>query len=293
MMRVPSDLLLLGRARATLGEGIRYDEETDSLLWLDIPESRAWRVDHRGEEEEPLSLGDEAAFACPIADGRILAGGDGGFWLDGRRVGGGDWVGASEILNDGAVHPSGNFLVFGSRDRSEEDPLGHMWLLGKTLERMPWSFTVFNGPAFDPGGERIYFADSSERTIFAARIDPGLGRIRDRTVFARVPESLGYPDGMTCDSEGGLWSAHWDGGCVTRYLPDGSVDFRVAMPTRRPTSLAFRGRRLAVTSARCAGPGEADPADWEGRAFSFDAARAGPPSPRLGETPLRTLMSLS
>jgi sugar lactone lactonase YvrE len=284
-MRQPADLRTLGDARAVLGEGMRYDAESDSLSWLDIPASRGWSVTPDGVETR-LNLGPEAGFACREQGGTYLAGGANGLTRDGASIcGGADWLGDAEVLNDGAVHPSGGFLVCGSRDRDEARPSGHMWLLGQSFVRLPWAFTVFNGPAFSPDGQRIYFADSPVRTIYAAPVDSTAQTIGARAVFAVVPDDLGYPDGMACDDDGGLWSAHWDGGCLTRYQPDGSVDYRVALPVRRPTSLAFRGNMIAVTSAQPDGP---PTATLDGRALLFRADRIGPASPRLSAAILDT-----
>jgi sugar lactone lactonase YvrE len=68
-----------------------------------------------------------------------------------------------------------------------------------------------------------------------------------------VPESEGKPDGLTLDAEGFVWSAHWDGWCVTRYDPDGHVERVINLPVPRPTSCVFGGadmQTLFVTSAR-------------------------------------------
>ena len=44
--------------------------------------------------------------------------------------------------------------------------------------------------------------------------------------------------------------AQWDGSRLTRYLPGGTVERRIRLPVRRPTSLAFRDSLVAVTGAR-------------------------------------------
>lgn len=276
-MRTARNLRRIGTSHTKLGEGIRYDAESDTLFWHDIPESRGFRQ-HGSEPETEIPLGPEAAFSCLMQDGRFLSGGCKGFYIDGLSVGE-NVLSDADVLNDGAVHPSGEFLVFGSRDKHEEEPRGHMWVLGRELHRLPWTFTVFNGPAFSPDGEIIYFADSPKRTIYAARVDHETQSIGDRETFAVVPADLGYPDGMTCDDQGGLWSAHWDGGCVTRYLPDGTVDFRIELPCARATSLAFRGNTLFVTSAK--NEIHTSPDDADGGLFAFDTEHSGPPSPRL------------
>ena len=74
-----------------------------------------------------------------------------------------------------------------------------------------------------------------------------------RRTFVDVPEGVGIPDGLTVDAEGFVWSAHWDGWCVTRYDPDGRVDRVLNLPVPRPTSCCFGGPDFAtlyVTSAR-------------------------------------------
>lgn len=277
-MPARSNIRRVGQTRDCLGEGARYDAATDTLLWFDIPSSNAWRLNFSSAQVSQTSLGAEAAFGCHLDDGRILSGGARDLFLDGTPLNCG-LLTAEEVFNDGAVHPSGQFLVCGSRERREERPLGHMWCLGNQATKPPWTFTVFNGPAFSPCGQFLYFADSPERQIFVASVDARRQKIVDRQVFAKVPDHLGYPDGMTCDDDGGLWSTHWDGGCITRYHPDGRVDFRVDLPVHRPTSLAFRGNTLFVTSAQLDDAN--DPTDQNGALLFMDTNFTGPACPRL------------
>ena len=49
---------------------------------------------------------------------------------------------------------------------------------------------------------------------------------------------------MTLDEEGYLWVACWDGWCVRRYAPDGSVDREIRFPAAHVSSVAFGGSDL-------------------------------------------------
>ncbi|MFA3920824.1 SMP-30/gluconolactonase/LRE family protein [Ruegeria hyattellae] len=80
-----SDIRHASGVNSILGEGVRYDKSSDTVFWLDIPTSRVWRFLPDGGEAE-LFLGHNAAFACLTENGSILAGGEGGFFLDGAPM---------------------------------------------------------------------------------------------------------------------------------------------------------------------------------------------------------------
>ena len=69
-----------------------------------------------------------------------------------------------------------------------------------------------------------------------------------------MPESLGWPDGMTSDLQGNLWIAMWGGAQVTKWDPaSGQLLERISVPARNVSSCAFGGRdmnELYITSAR-------------------------------------------
>ena len=77
---------------------------------------------------------------------------------------------------------------------------------------------VGNGPAFAPDGRVLYLADSGAGEIYAFDVDSQSGALGPRRLFAALPPDCGAPDGMTVDSDGGLWNAHYGGARVTRYL---------------------------------------------------------------------------
>ncbi|MCP4701777.1 MAG: SMP-30/gluconolactonase/LRE family protein [Gammaproteobacteria bacterium] len=156
-------------------------------------------------------------------------------------------------FNDGKCDSQGQ-LWLASMDDAVCDPSGAIWRISANLSaaRMGGGYVVGNGFGWSPDNSIMYFTDSENRTIFSFPFDSASGSLGERCVFATVPDDAGYPDGLTVDCNGYVWSVHWDGARITRYRPDGSVDRVIAAPVPRPTSLAFGGKdldRLFVTSA--------------------------------------------
>ena len=137
----------------------------------------------------------------------------------------------------------------------EQDPSGHLYRLDPDLgvQQFPMSFVVTNGPAWSGDGGVFYFTDSADRRIWAFDFDMAAGRPGERRPFVQVPPEEGHPDGQCVDAEDHLWTAHWNGGRVTRYRPDGSVERVIEIPAPLVTSCCFGGEDLAtlyVTTAR-------------------------------------------
>jgi ABC-type nitrate/sulfonate/bicarbonate transport system ATPase subunit len=121
------------------------------------------------------------------------------------------------------------------------------------VSRMDTGFHVSNGLGWSPDNRRFYFTDSGPKRIYVYDFDLEGGAVENRRTFVQVPDGVGVPDGLAVDAEGFVWSAHWDGWCVTRYDPDGKVDRVINLPVPRPTSCAFGGPDLTtlyITSAR-------------------------------------------
>lgn len=93
-----------------------------------------------------------------------------------------------------------------------------------------------NGIGFSPDGSRLYHADSIPGTVWVSDVEGD--SVTNRRAF--VGERRG-PDGLAVDVEGGVWVALADGGCVQRYLPDGTPEQSIPVPDRMVTSLVFGG----------------------------------------------------
>jgi sugar lactone lactonase YvrE len=155
--------------------------------------------------------------------------------------------------NDGKCDGAGRLWI-ASMDNNEVSSSGRLWRISSTTvpKIVDSNFVVGNGVDWSPDSKTMYFTDSVNRTIYAYDFDLENGTICNKQVFAIIPESDGFPDGLIVDSQGFIWSAHWDGWRVTRYAPSGSIDRVINLPVPRPTSLAFGGANLSslfITSA--------------------------------------------
>jgi sugar lactone lactonase YvrE len=163
---------------------------------------------------------------------------------------------------------------------------GALWRIEKDLsyERVISEITITNGVVWSPDSRTLYVADSALQLIHAYDFDIEGGTVTGRRDFSAIKD-LGYPDGATMDSEGYLWSARWEGHCVARFAPDGTIDCIVPIPASRVTSCAFGGedlKTLYVTTARFGlTEEEARRYPQQGGVFAFEAPAAGLPRPRF------------
>ena len=250
----------LWEAKALLGEGPIWDGRAGILYWVDIKgrHLHQYRPSDGDRQSRPLAV--EVGAVAPRARGGLI-----GATRDGFAEIDPD-TGAITILadpesglpdnrfNDGKCDPVGRFIA-GSMDDQETSPSGSVYRLDADhrVTRLFGGYMVCNGPAFSPDGRILYFSNSAEREILAFPYDPAAGEAGPPRVFARIPDALGYPDGLNVDADGGLWCAHWDGWRLTRFRPDGTVDRTIEFPVPRVTSSTFGGPgldRLYVTTAR-------------------------------------------
>ena len=156
-------------------------------------------------------------------------------------------------FNDAKCDALGRYWV-ATMDDGCVKPTGSLYMIERdlTVKKMDSGFIVGNGIDWNIESNIMYFTDSENRTIFSYEYNLKDGSLCNKRIFAKISTECGYPDGLTVDSEDGVWSAHWDGGCITRYFPNGKIDKIIKLPVPRPTSLTFGGEnfdKLYVTTA--------------------------------------------
>jgi sugar lactone lactonase YvrE len=190
-------------------------------------------------------------------DGRIICGGPGGLvWLDPATgasgalidaIDGEAFTGANDFIPDGR-----GGLYFGTlskgADYSQEPQLTQLYRIDaeRRVAKLAGGLKFSNGVGLSPDGRRLYHVESL-LGIFAYDVLAD-GTLANKALFHGREDG----DGLAVDAEGGIWVAHFASAEIARYLPDGSLDRRLALPHKAVSSLAFGGpdwRDLYVTTA--------------------------------------------
>jgi D-xylonolactonase len=246
-----SQVELVQREEALVGEGPVWVAAERALWWLDIKGQRLFRFDP--------SSGAARSWAMPERIGAAIPDGDGGFVLLGKtgvwrscvpfeqfaKVSSPDSDRSGNRFNDAKCDPAGR-LWGGSMDDDEREASGRLYRFDRldAPVRVKDGVNLSNGLGWSPDGRLMYFVETLRRVIWVHDYDLATGEVRNARVFVTVPDADGYADGMCVDSDGCIWLAHWGGARVTRFTPQGKVDRVVSLPVPQVASCAFGGDGL-------------------------------------------------
>lgn len=252
----------------TLGEGPLWVERENAVYWVDIKGAALHRLSLADRRHRSWAMPE---YLCWVVERETETGFIAGFrnriavlQLDPVRI---EELSVPEPLqpenrlNDAAVDSRGR-IWFGTMDDGERRASGALYRLdpdGRTV-LCDEGYVISNGPAVSPGGEWLYHTDSGRRTIYRFSL-AGDGTLGPRESFVEFPHAWGAPDGMATDETGAIWVAHWGGGRVSRFLPDGTLDRAITVPAGQATSCCFAGRnldRMFITSAAIGAQSEPD-----------------------------------
>lgn len=243
-----------------LGEGPIWDPRIKCLYWVDIAQGELHQLNPITNAHQQWQFVDKpSAIALRKKGGLLITFARSFAFFDpdsGKLT---PWIApladqSLTVFNDGKCDRMGRFWI-GSKDIHEKEPIGALYRLDPdgTFTQMDLGFIVSNGMGWNLNNEYFYFTDgAAHRQILRYKFDLATGTISQRTVFAKIPEHS-YPDGLTLDAEDFIWSAYWEGECLTRFTPQGEIDRVVPVPVLKPTSCCFGGKnsnQLFITSAR-------------------------------------------
>lgn len=247
-----------------VGECPLWCAEENSLYWIDIPGRTVHSKELGSLKHRFWTLPSEpGCIAFHENGGLVVAMRTGIGWLNTRSgelamLADAPYDTQTMRFNDGRCDAKGRFwmgTMYEPRDRQN----GSLYCFERgTLTERGSPVTVSNGLAFSRDGHTMYQADTSAHAVYRFNYDSAQGINSNRQLFHAFASDRGAadyggrPDGAAVDSEGAYWVAMFEGACLVRLAPDGTLLTKLALPARCPTMPAFGGsdfRTLFVTSA--------------------------------------------
>lgn len=248
-------------AKATLGEGPHWNGGTGELYWVDI-EGMALHIYEKATGKlETHRFEQKVSAVIPSKEGRLVLTMQDGIYTYNPASRTLEVMASIESdmpgnrFNDAKCDPRGR-LWAGTLDMSFTSYSGSLYVLeaGKEPRRVLTEVGCSNGLAWDERKSAMYFIDTMKKEVYRFSWDAVSGMIRGRELVMEWPTGVGAPDGMTIDSEGMLWIAHWGGGRVSRWNPDtAQLLSEIHVPALNVTSCVFGGEaldELYITTAR-------------------------------------------
>ncbi len=246
-----------------LGEGCVWDQENQSLYFVDITSCMVYRL--RTEDNHLASRRLPGPVGCVVPEvsgGIIAASGHSLYYLDKdlerEEVGILPLVFSDTLrFNDGKCDPWGClWLGTMAGDQSREEAYGEGSLLCiKDLQLISEysGYTIPNGMAWSADRGTFYHIDTRLQRVDRYDVE-GRGKISGRRTAVSVPEEDGSPDGMCMDCQGNLWIAMWGAGKAACYSPDtGQKLCEIPVPARNVSCVTFGGpdlQTLYITTAK-------------------------------------------
>jgi len=281
---------------AQLGEGAIWDSSAKVLYWVDILGMKLNRFDTETSRNDVFELPSRVGTVVPQTDSTVVVALEDGIYI--KNLKSNNLLLLSDVekeitgnrFNDGKCDPNGNLWV-GSMDLAEKDPNGKLYRVAPDGETMAMleNVTISNGIVWTKDGKTMYYIDTPTAVIRAFDFDMETSTISNERVAVKVSTDLGFPDGMTIDSEDKLWVGMWNGNGVVRFDPlTGEILQRIEVPAHNVTSCAFGGpeyETLYITTASVdMSEDEKQKYPLAGSLFKVEPGVKGLPSSHFGTT---------
>jgi sugar lactone lactonase YvrE len=240
------------------GEGPVWSASWGGLRFVDMLAGDVLTLREDGTVDR-RHVGSVAAVVRPRRAGGAVIGVQRGFLLeeaDGELVALDElWSGDEVRMNEGGCDPDGRFYC-GSMAYEKTTGAGSLYRLDpdRSVSLVLDGVTISNGLEWAPDGSHAYYNDTPTHQISVFDYDAAAGLTgRRRFVDVTHAGQPANPDGLTVDSEGGVWTALFGSGVVHHYRADGVLDEVVEIGARQVTACTFGGPdldRLFVTTSR-------------------------------------------
>ncbi len=253
---------LFKKDTALLGEGALWNPDLKEFWWIDIEGHQFKRLNINNKEQFADNVGQRiGTVVATKQENQALLALENGIYTFNFQTNEMQLLSNPEDsipnirFNDGKCDPYGRFWV-GSMGLDQKADRASLYKIDPDgmAHKMLDSITISNGICWSLDHQKMYYIDTPDGNVKVYDYDGTTGAISNKKIVIDIPESLGYPDGMTIDAEGKLWVALWNGNSVIRIDPElGKVIETIEVPAHNVTSCAFVGTQLdtlMITSAR-------------------------------------------
>lgn len=247
--------------KSDLGEGAIWNYKTGELLWVDITGKILNFYNPKLKNNKEMLTGQMIGTVVPAESGKVMVALENGFYQLDPETGAKKLISNPEEgidgnrFNDGKCDPAGRFWA-GTMSTTGKRHAGALYRLDAdgSVHKMIDNVGTSNGIVWSPDYTKMYYIDTPTRKVMAWDYNNETGEISNPKTAIDIPEEMGYPDGMTLDSEGNVWIALWGGSAVGCWNPQtGELLRTVDVPAKNVTSVAFGDDDLGtlyITTAR-------------------------------------------
>lgn len=252
------------------GEGPFWDEPNNRLLCVDALAGTVVAVGSEGEVNRYSVPSQVVTVIRRRASGGYILATEGGVVAANEHFSEFESIAQLDDIpgvrtNDGGCDHLGGFVI-GTMAYDGRTGAGTVYRVTPEhrVVRMLSPVSISNGVQWSADGTRVYYVDSPTRQVDVFDVDPCNGEWSQRRTHIAVDHrSVGLPDGMAIDEEGGLWVALWGAGMVNHYDHSGRLAATVEVPgVTQVSSCAFGGEGrsvLYITTSRQGLPDHCEP----------------------------------
>jgi sugar lactone lactonase YvrE len=256
-----TEIELVIDAKAKLGEGAIWNQETREFWWVNIVQNELHLYSPETGKDRVLEMGEMIGTVVPSVNGKATVALKSGIYSVDTESGAKTLICRPEAdiptnrFNDGKCDPAGR-LWAGTMplDGSKKTAALYRIDADGSYHQMIDSVTISNGIVWSHDKKTMYYIDTPTKRVMAYSYNDETGEIWDPRIAIVIPRPWGAPDGMTIDENGNLWIALWGGACVTCWNPETrSLVKKIDVPAKNVTSCAFGDsdlKTLYITTAR-------------------------------------------
>ena len=268
---------LLVNEHCGCGENPLWDDARGVLYWCDIPAGKVFEWDAISGEHRQIFQGPEMGAFTLQQDGSLL------LLFTGSAARLDPATGEIIVLKENIVRDTGRFndciatplgdVYAGTIDfeQSTRGALFRLDLRGNATSICSGT-ACSNGLGWTPDGNGLYWSDTTAKTIYLFDYDRQSGSVSNRREWLHTPDLM--PDGLTTDSEGGVWICFFNGGMLRHYAPNARLIQQIELPAQNVTSCIFGGADLDELFVTTAG-GKAESGTLDGALFRLKPGARG------------------